>query len=373
MSVSLADIADIEFAGCRPENQEIVEAVNSRVAAVLATGRVLQGREVDQFETELALASGRKHAICVGSGTDALFFSLKAMEIGHGDEVLVPDLSFIATASSVLRAGARPVFVDVDESCNLDLDRAAARLTPRTRAILYVQLFGGMGDPAELEAFGRKHGLVVLEDGAQSFGARFAGRPCGSVGSVSALSFDPMKVLSAPGSGGAVLTDDPQSARRVRRLRYHGRENGVYVELGFNSQLPSIMAAVLSLKLTQQERWTERRKAIAAHFLATFADLPVGFPNWPSSVDHVWHKFVLRCEARDDLAAWLQARGIPTMIHYPRPFHREALFGMDNDTTFPRADAHAASTLSLPIHAHLTPEQVDHITQSVIDFFRARR
>ena len=360
---------DIEFAGCRREYLEMADPVGACMAAVLAGGNVLQGPQIPAFEAELALMCERRYAVCVGSGTDALYFALVALGIGPGDEVLAPDLSFIATASAILRTGARPVFVDVDASCNLDLDQAAASVTGKTRAIIYVQLFGGMGDPEALETFGKAHGIAVIEDGAQSFGARFEGRPCGAVGEASVLSFDPMKVLSAPGSGGAVLTDDFETARRVRRLRYHGREENQYLELGFNSQMPSTTAAVLSLKLARHQQWTERRAAVASRFLSTFAGLPMDFPTWPTCVDHVWHKFVLRCDERDALGAWLSARGVPTLVHYPRPFHWEPLFGVQDDERCPVAIAHSARTLSLPIHAHLTSDEVDHIVTSVAAFF----
>lgn len=362
-------MAEIEFSGCRREHLEIAREAGARIEAVLSSGKVLQGPEVATFEGEIAQACGRAHAVCVGSGTDALYFALVSLGLGAGDEVLIPDLSFIATASAVLRIGAKPVPVDVDRACNLDLATAAARVTERTRAIVHVQLFGGMGDPAALDGFAAAHGLKVVEDAAQAFGAAYGTRLCGNVGDASALSFDPMKVLSAPGSGGAVLTDSPEVAQRARRLRYHGRESGDYVELGFNSQMPSLTAAVLSLKLKHLPRWTERRRAIAAHYRQCFAGLPVSFPEWDGAVEHVWHKFVLRCANRDGLAAALRKRGVPTMIHYPRPFHREPLIGVRPDEDYPAATAHAVTTLSLPIHSHLTDGEVEHIAEAVRAFF----
>jgi dTDP-4-amino-4,6-dideoxygalactose transaminase len=356
----------IEFAGCRREHLEMAEPLAVRVAEVLATGQMLQGPEVAAFEGQIAEACQRRHAVCVGSGTDALFFALVALGIGPGDEVLTPDVSFIASAAAVLRTGAAPVFVDIDASCNLDLDRAAEVITERTRALLFVQLFGGMGDPVRIEAFAREHGLLVVEDAAQSFGARFAGRACGSV---SILSFDPMKVLSAPGSGGALLTDDGDLARRARRLRYHGKAQDRYLELGYNSQLPSLAAAVLSLKLERQPAWTARRRAIAELYRESFADLPIELPVRDPAVDHVWHKFTLRVAARDDLMGWLKAAGVPTLVHYPRPFHREDLFRSDRQADFPRADHHAAHTLSLPIHAQLSDGELGRVVDAVAGFF----
>jgi dTDP-4-amino-4,6-dideoxygalactose transaminase len=366
----MQDASEIEFAGCRREHIELAADLIGCISEIVASGQMLQGEAVERLEASLSERCGRRQAVCVGSGTDALFFALTAIGIGPGDEVLLPDLSFIATAGAICRTGATPVLADVDAGCNLNLDNLASRITPRTRALVYVQLFGGMGDAEQLEAFGTAHGLSVVEDAAQSFGARLRGRSAGGVGRASALSFDPMKVLSALGSGGAVLTDDPGIAARVRRLRYHGREAGQYVELGYNSQMPSLTAAALSMKLEHHDRWTSRRQAIAARYLESFVDLPLAFPEWPEGLHHVWHKFTLRTGDREALAAWLRDRRVPTMVHYPRPFHREPVLGCQAaDTQFPEASQHAASTLSLPIHAHLTAQEVERIADAVRGFF----
>jgi len=369
MTQSQVPSSTIEFTSCRRENAELAKLIEDRCSRVAVTGKLLQGPETEALEAELAASCQRKHAICVGSGTDALFFALVSQGVGPGDQVLVPDVSFIATASAVLRTGATPVFVDIDDSCNLDLDRAAALVTPETKAVLYVQLFGGMGDPDRLEQIGAFHGLKVIEDGAQSFGASYAGRACGSVGHVSALSFDPTKVLSALGSGGAVLTDDEEVARQARRLRYHGRQDGEYLELGYNSQLSEISAAVLRLKLDLQNKWTAKRRAVAELYLNAFAGLPLTFPSWPTAVEHVWHKFALQHPARDQLREHLRARQIPTLIHYAKPFHREALFGGSSDRKFPRASLHANHSLSLPIHAYLSDDETAEIVEAVRSFF----
>ncbi len=359
----------IEFAGCRREHAEMADVLGPLAVRILHSGQMLQGPEVADLEERLAAMCGRRHALCVGSGTDALFFALLALGLGSGDEVLVPDVSFIATAAAVVRTGARPVFVDVDEACLIDLDRAAEAVTPQTRAILVVQLFGAMADPARVKAFAETRGLHLLEDAAQAFGADFAGSPAGSAGDVSALSFDPMKVLSAPGSGGAVVTDDDRLATRVRRLRYHGREGGRYVEVGYNSQLPSLAAAVLLAKLDHHSAWTARRRQIAKGYAEALKGLPLEQPVVDERVAHTWHKFVIRCDARDQLSGHLKLKGVPTLVHYPRPFHREALFGARPDNDFPRATDHAARALSLPIHAHLSDREADWITAAVRGFF----
>jgi len=353
--------AKIDFVGCGHEHLELKEALAHEVSEVLSSGQMILGPVVEAFEEQLARACGRRHAVTVGSGTDALYFALRALGVGPGDEVLTPDVSFIASASAILRTGARPVFVDVDEHCHLDLTLAADLVTPRTRALMYVQLFGAMGDPEAVEAFAAQHALAVVEDGAQGFGARFGQRPCGSLGDISALSFSPMKVLSAPGNGGAVLTDSDASAAAIRRLRYHGREAGRFVELGCSSLLPSIAAAVLSLKLANQERWTARRDEIARRYIARLEGFLVELPRPDPQVRHVWHKFTVALAGRDALGASLRSAGVPTMVHYPLPLHREPIFGPWEDAAFPRACAHAARTLSLPLHAHLSEDQIEHI------------
>jgi len=370
MTPALVRSSAIDFASCGRENADLAQHIEARSSRVAATGKLLQGPETEALEAELATICHRKYAVCVGSGTDALFFALLSLGIEPGDEVLVPDISFIATASAVLRTGAIPVFVDVDDSCNLDLDRAATLVSPKTKAVLYVQLFGGMGDVERLEQFGASHGLRIIEDAAQSFGASYAGRPCGSVGHASALSFDPTKVLSALGSGGAVLTDDENVAVRARRLRYHGRQDGAYVELGYNSQLSEISAAILRLKLGYQPEWTSRRQAVAELYLDAFSGLPLTFPSWPVTVEHVWHKFTLQHQVRDQLREHLRVRGIPTLIHYSHPFHRETLFGGRPDCEFPRASFHADHSLSLPIHAYLSDEEIGATIEAVVSYFK---
>lgn len=360
----------LTFHGCAAEYQELSGAILRRTHEVLATGKVLQGPEVAQFESEIAALAGRQHAIAVGSGTDALFFALTAAGIGAGDEVLLPDLSFIASASAIARTGARPVFVDITESCCIDLDKAAHLVARRSRAMIVVQLFGSMADPTGVEAFARTHGLVLIEDYAQSLGATFNGHPCGSAGLAGAVSFDPTKIIGAPGSGGAVVTDDDELAMKVRQLRLHGKQGPDFVIPGYNSQLPSWTAAVLSLKLARNAEWTRRRTATAMRYLAGFRDLPLCHPIRPPEVHHVWHKFTLRFRQRDAMVAHLAAAGIPVMVHYRRALHQESVFAsQQHDQDFPVTMAHCSETFSLPIHSHLSDDDVDRVIAAVSSFF----
>jgi dTDP-4-amino-4,6-dideoxygalactose transaminase len=360
----------IEFFGCAGDYEALSTPMLERTATVLASGQVLQGRYVEAVEARVAALAGRRYAVALGSGTDALFFALICAGIGPGDEVLVPAISFVASASAIVRAGAIPVFVDIGTDVCIDLATAQRLVTSATRALLHVHLFGAMNDPAALERFAAANGVTLIEDFAQSFGASYDGRPAGSIGVASATSFDPTKVIGAPGSGGALVTDDPAIAARVRRLRLHGKNGNDFSELGYNSQMPSLAAAIIDLKLDHHDSWTRRRGAIAERYKAGLAGLPVTLPAVAPQVAHVWHKFVILCDCRDALAAALHIAGIPTRIHYHQPLYREPLFhAVRAVAELPGAAEYCGRTLSLPIHSHLADSDVDHVTAAIRDFF----
>jgi dTDP-4-amino-4,6-dideoxygalactose transaminase len=350
---------DREFAADREAYMSIVERVLSR-------GQVLQGPEVELLETKIAEQCGRRHAIAVGSCTDALFFALTAAGLKAGDEVLVTDFSFIASASSIVRTGATPVFVDITDDYRLDLNDAHRRITAKTRALLYVHLFGHMGPPAEIQAFCDEHNLVLIEDAAQAFGAQRDHVRAGSMGLASCLSFDPTKVIGAPGSGGMILTDDSDVFQQTRHLRYHGKlSTGSYATLGYNSQMPSLTAAVLLFKLDQNPAWLARRKEIAKYYDAHLPN-EVQRPTPHPSSTHIYHKYVIRCDHRDDLASHLAGRGVATRVHYQTPLHEEPLFargGVCGD--FPHTIRATRQVLSLPIHAFMTETEVRTIVNAI--------
>jgi dTDP-4-amino-4,6-dideoxygalactose transaminase len=359
--------APLPFFAAAREWEALRDDLLPRVEAVLASGRVLQGPAVPSFEAELAAWVGRRHAVAVGSGTDALAFALFALGVGPGDEVLVPAFSFIATASCVLRVGARPVFGDVDGDGLLDLEAARSRVGPRTRAVIAVGLYGRLHDPGALDAFGRAHGLAVVEDAAQSLAAASAdGRRSGALGEVSCCSFDPTKTLSAPGSGGALLTDDPALAASARALRWHGRDaGGAYASQGFNSQLPSASAEVLSVKLREQERWRAHRAGVAERWAMAAAAGGLVAPS--QDPGHAWSKFVVRCAAgeRDAVRARLDAAGVPTLVHYATPLHRQPVFASSDPAACPGADRLASEVVSLPLHAMLTRAEVERVEDAL--------
>lgn len=353
--------ADREFAAHR-------DRIMAAVEDVLSSGQALQGGAVAELEDRVAATAGRAHAVAVNSCTDALYFALAAAGVKPGDEVLVPDFSFVATASCILRCGAVPVLVDVEEgTLNLDLERAAELVTERTRAVIVVHLYGQMMDPSRVDAFADRFGIPVVEDAAQAFAASFDGRAGGSVGRVSCFSFDPTKPLNAPGSGGMVLTDDDGIADEVRLLRYHGKAGGQFERLGFNSQMPTLTAAVLQVKLGHSEATLARRREIAARYSKGLDDLPhLTVPEETPGSVHNFHKFVIRSPGRDALRRHLAERGIETFIHYDRPLSAQPLLRVaGRASSTPVAEAAAGAVLSLPCHAFLEDDEVDAVIEAV--------
>ncbi|MDQ3757840.1 MAG: DegT/DnrJ/EryC1/StrS family aminotransferase [Actinomycetota bacterium] len=348
----------------RDEVQRGWEAVLSRTAFVL-------GDEVGEFEQAFADFSGVRHCIGVANGTDALELALRAAGIGLGDEVIVPANTFIASALAVARAGATPVLVDVDPDTHLlDLDRAADAVSPRTRAVMPVHLYGQVAPMAEVQALAHAHDLVVVEDAAQAQGARRSGRTAGGFGLVAGTSFYPGKNLGAYGDAGAVLTDDDAIAGRIRALRNYGSEVKYHhPETGFNSRLDTLQAVVLSAKLRRLAGWNEQRRQAAARYDELLADLEeVARPVTLEGNEHVWHLYVVRVPDRDRVLASLHDAGVGAGIHYPVPVHLQGAFAHlgQGPGSFPVTEQAAAEILSLPMYAEITPEQ----QQQVVDALR---
>lgn len=340
----------------------------------LSSGQVLQGPAVEAFEGKLAALCGRRFARAVGSCTDALAFAMICCGVNPGDEVLVTAFSFAASVSPIIRLGAVPVFVDIEPKFfMMDLADAEKKATPRTKFLLAVHLFGQCLDAPEVEKFAARHGLKIIEDAAQALGSSFAGKPAGSLGEASCVSFDPTKVVGAFGSGGAVLTDSPGIAARVGRLRYHGKDpaSGEFVELGYNSQLSTESAAMLAFKLDQLPQWAVRRGAVARRYIAGLGDLPgVVLPALRPGSASNWHKFVVKTERRDEMKKRLAAEGIQTMVHYPAPL---CDLPYVRDYVKVRAEvpvtrAISEKTLTLPSHPELTDSEIDRIIAAVRDF-----
>jgi dTDP-4-amino-4,6-dideoxygalactose transaminase len=336
-------------------------------AHVIDTSAFVLGPEGRALEGELARLCGARHGVGVGSGTDALRLALTALGVGTGDEVVTPAFSFVASATTIVMAGARPVFVDVErETLTLDVAALERALTPRTRVIVPVHLYGHPAAMDRITALARARGIAVLEDAAQAIGAAWQGRPVGGWGDAACLSFYPTKNLGACGDGGMLLTTRDDVAERVRRLRHHG-DTGRYhhVELGYCTRLDELQAALLRVKVRRLGAWEARRRAIAARYREAFADLPLALPVERPGAHHVYHLFTVRHPQRDALAKGLADLGVGTAVHYPRPVPGQPLFGEDGEARWPEAWRAAREVVSLPCFPELTEAEVSGVIDAV--------
>jgi dTDP-4-amino-4,6-dideoxygalactose transaminase len=346
--------------------------LDEAVSRVLASGWFILGPEVEAFERELAAALGAGDAVAVGNGTDALFLALRALGVGPGDEVVTTSISAAFTALAVLQAGARPVFVDVDpRTLNLDAEKVERALTPRTRAILPVHLYGHPADMDPILALARERGLAVLEDACQAHGALYRDRPVGTLageGGIGALSFYPTKNLGAFGDGGAILVNDPSLARRLRQLRNGGQADRYRHELaGVNSRLDELQAALLRVGLRHLAAWTERRRAVAALYTQELRGAGLELPGEQPYARAVFHLFVVRHERRDALMTALRERGVGTLIHYPIPLHLQPAFAAlgGKPGGLPVSEKACAEVFSLPLYPELRDEQALAVVEAV--------
>ena len=373
-------VPQIPFFGAGRENVSIEDQLQQVFSRVMHEGKLLNGPEGFNFEDRLKELTGREYAVAVNSATDALYFTMKGLGIGPGDEVLVPAYTFVASADCITRAGATPVFVDVIDPrdsnygapATMDLAMAEKAITPRTKAMIWVGLFGGIGDPAPIEGFAKANNIALVEDASQSYGARFGSHASGAMGNASVFSFDRNKLVGAPGTGGAVLTDDPDVYEHARSLRYHGVvKGGKYANLGFNSQMSSLTAAILNLKMDMHDGWTERRGAIAKRYDEALGSLPVEVLTWPEQVLHVRHKYVFLTEQRDALEAHLHAQGVPTKRHYGTAVYKEPVFenAIPADIDFPVSRRMSDMALSLPIYAQMTDGEIDYVVNAITGFY----
>ncbi len=344
------------------------------VGRVLDHGGFILGAEVEAFERRFADYCGTKHAIGVSDGTAALMLAYRALEIGAGDEVIVPPNSFLATASSVALVGATPVFADVREDMLIDPAAIERAISPRTKAIVPVHLTGRPADMPAILALAERHGLHVIEDGAQAVGAEIHGKRVGSFGMLNTFSLHPLKNLSACGDGGVITTDDDALAAHLRIARNHGLRTRDECEFfSHNDRLDALQAAILAVKMDFLEDWTAKRRAHAAVYRERLGDLPgLKLPGESPHERAVYHTFVVMAERRDELQAHLSARGIDTKIHYPIPIHRQpaAAYLGHRAGDFPEAERQAARILSLPIFPELTPGQLGAVCDAIREFYR---
>ncbi|WP_276954548.1 DegT/DnrJ/EryC1/StrS family aminotransferase [Allomeiothermus silvanus] len=368
---------NVPFLDLRAAYLELKGELDEAVLRVLDSGWYILGREVEAFEEEYAAYVGAGHCVGVANGLDALILALRAMGIGPGQEVIVPSNTYIATWLAVSYVGATPVPVEPDEKTyTLDPSRIEAALTERTRAILPVHLYGLPADMDPILEIARKHRLWVLEDGAQSQGARYKGERIGHHGDAVAWSFYPGKNLGALGDAGAVTTDNPELAERIRVLRNYGsRVKYVNEVQGVNSRLDPIHAAALRVKLKYLDLWNARRQQIAGYYLEALADTDLTLPYPPEWAEHVWHIFAVLHPERDLLQQHLQQQGIGTLIHYPIPPHLQAAYHElgYGEGAFPISERIHRQELSLPMGPHLTQEQAERVVEAVRNFALSAR
>jgi dTDP-3-amino-3,4,6-trideoxy-alpha-D-glucose transaminase len=344
-------------------------AVRAAIDRVIASGWFVLGPEVEAFEREFAAASGARYAVGVGTGTDAITLILRALDIGPGDEVITSPLSAAYSALAIMMAGARPVFADIDpQRLTLDPARVAAAVTPRTRAILPVHLYGQPADMASLESIAMRHNLVIVEDACQAHLATCNGRPVGTIGVAGAFSFYPTKNLGALGDGGAVITNDATLADRIKRLRNGGQTSRYHhQEAGANSRLDELQAAILRARLPLLREWTERRRAIATRYREQLAESAMTIP--PSfDAGHVYHLFPVLSDNRPDLQAHLSRAGVETLIHYPVPIPRQPALAAATPGMCPVADRVCNEVLSLPLYPSLTDSAVGGVIEAARAF-----
>lgn len=340
------------------------EPLRAKLLEVLEHGRYILGPEVEAFEAELAAYLGARHAIGVANGTDAITIALRSLGVGAGDEVVVPSFTFYASVEAIVNAGARPVFCDIDHGTrNLTADTVKAALTPATKAIVAVDLFGAPAPIPELEQFG----LPVLEDAAQAAGASLDGRHAGSLGAVATFSFYPSKNLGAFGDGGAIVTNDDSVAEMARTLRFHGsKDKQSFQYVGYNSRLDEMQAALLRVLLPELDGWCESRRAAARAYDEGGLGAYVSLPVIPVGAISAWHLFVVAHPRADELIGGLREQGIESRGYYRVPVHRQpSMRQWGSGAQLPMTEELAASNLALPMHAALDSEQVSLVIDAV--------
>ncbi len=350
------------------EYREIGDELSAALKRVVASGRFILGAEGEALEKEVAAYLGVAHAVAVANGTDALHLAVRAAGIAPGDEVITPSFTFIATAEAAAYVGARVVFADIDPATyNLDPASVEAVLTPATRAIIAVHLYGQCADLGALKSLCERRNLVLIEDCAQAIGADFDGRRAGAWGALGCFSFYPTKNLGAYGDAGMVTTNDAKLAQTVRMLRHHGsRETYRHEIVGYNSRLDELQAALLRVKLKSLDRWNARRREHAALYRRELSGGPVGLPAEHGRGAHVYHQFTVRSGKRDVLREKLAASGIASAIYYPVPGHRQPAFSAAGSAReLPASDRAAREVLSLPIYPQLNEAQIRRVCATI--------
>jgi dTDP-4-amino-4,6-dideoxygalactose transaminase len=362
----------IQLVDLTAQYHSIKEEIDAAVNATLESGHFILGPAVTQLEQSIASYLGMKYAIGLASGTDALVLALRATNIGPGDEVIIPAYTFFATASAVMSVGAKPVFVDVDpESYQIDVNKIGNYITSNTKAIIPVHLYGHPSEMEPILEIASSHGLRVIEDNAQGFGAEYNGKKTGSFGDIGCLSFFPTKNLGAFGDGGMTVTNDTALAERMRMLRTHGWKKKYFSEeLGYNSRLDAIQAAILQVKLPHLDAWNAKRRELADVYGERLASIGIVMPVERAWARHVYHLYIIRYSRRDDLQAFLKKEGVAAEVYYPLPPHLAvpcSKFGY-KEGDFPHAEKASKETLALPLYPELTAGQQEQVIEAVRKF-----
>jgi hypothetical protein len=367
----------MNFFDLKKQYSIIKKEINYAINKVVEKGEFIGGAEVENFEENFAGFCNVKYAISVNSGTDALFLSLKALNIGQGDEVITTPFTFIATAEAIANCGAKPVFVDIkSDTFNIDALKIEKAITKNTKAILPVHIFGQVANMAEIMKIAKKHNLFVVEDACQAVGAEYNGKKVGLIGSLGCFSFFPSKNLGAMGDGGMIITNSKKLNDKIRLLKNHGsspKEKYKNLVLGFNSRLDAIQAVILNVKLKHLNKWNEKRMVIANYYSKNLKEIKeIKIPIVKDKKSHVFHQYTIKAEKRDELKKYLWGKGISTMIYYPLPLHfQPALKYLGHKKgDFPEAEKASKEILSLPIYPELSEKDQDFIIEKIKEFYK---
>ena len=361
MSIPMADL--------KAQYHSVEADIQAAVLAVFDKCQFILGENVSRLEAEVAEMCGAKYGISVASGTDAITIALVAAGVGPGDEVVTTPFTFVATTESVAIAGAKPVYADIDPiSFNIDPREIEKVVTPKTKALLPVHLYGQCAKMDEMLDIAKRNGLKVICDAAQAIGARYKGRPIGELGDACTLSFFPTKNLGGFGDGGMILTNDEEIAQRARSLRFHGMSSSyAYVEVGFCSRLDELQAAILRVKLAKLQDWNEARRSHAGAYTAALGGTGIVPPAEEDGNYHIYHQYTMRTDKRDDVQAALKAAGVGSAVYYPAPLHVQPAYASlgYKQGDFPESERASLEVLSIPVHPELSAEQVKIIADTL--------
>lgn len=364
---------NIQMVDLKKQYEKIKPEIDSAIQEVIESTQFILGKKVSDFEKAAANYLGVKYAVGVANGTDALQIAMMALGIGQGDEVITTPFTFVATTETIVMIGAKPVYVDIDPvTNNIDVKKIKEKITPRTKAILPVHLYGNPAEMDEILSIAKEYNLFVIEDSAQGFGAEYKGKKVCSFGDVACISFFPSKNLGCYGDGGMVVTDNEEIHEKVRMIANHGSKvRYVHERLGMNSRLDALQAAILNVKIKYIDEWNNRRIQNAKLYSEKLKDLrQVTTPTYPEYSKHIFHQYTIKVEQRDELQKFLTSKSIPTAIHYPIPLHLQPAFrGFAEEGSLPNAEEASKKVLSLPMHPDLQIEEIDYITNSIKEFY----